>query len=163
MPFANEREFEDAMIKALARHGWEDKTLENYSEDQLIANWADILFENNRGIDRLDNYPLTSGEMNQILEQITRLKTPKELNCFINGRSVAIVRDNEEDRAHFGKTVSLKIYDPNEIAAGQTRYQIARQPRFAAKSKMLNDRRGDLMLLINGMPVFHIELKKNGL
>ncbi len=162
MPFANEREFEDAVIQALARHGWEDKTLENYSEDQLIANWADILFENNRGIDRLDNYPLTGGEMRQILEQMALLKTPKKLNDFINGRSVAIVRDNEEDEAHFGKTVSLKIYDPNEIAAGQTRYQIARQPRFAAKSKMLNDRRGDLMLLINGMPVFHIELKKSG-
>lgn len=27
---------------------------------------------------------------------------------------------------------------------------------------MLNDRRGDLMLLINGMPVIHIELKKSG-
>ena len=26
----------------------------------------------------------------------------------------------------------------------------------------MNDRRGDLMLLINGMPVFHIELKKSG-
>ena len=89
MPFANEREFEDAMIKALARHGWEDKTLENYSEDQLIANWADILFENNRGIDRLDNYPLTGGEMRQILEQMALLKTPKKLNDFINGRSVA--------------------------------------------------------------------------
>lgn len=27
---------------------------------------------------------------------------------------------------------------------------------------MLNDRRGDLMLLINGMPVIHIELKRSG-
>lgn len=27
---------------------------------------------------------------------------------------------------------------------------------------MLNDRRGDLMLLINGMPVFHLELKRSG-
>lgn len=47
-----------------------------------------------------------------------------------------------------------------EIAAGQSRYQIARQPQFASQSAILNDRRGDLMLLINGMPVFHIELKK---
>ena len=27
---------------------------------------------------------------------------------------------------------------------------------------MLNDRRGDLLLLINGMPVIHIELKRSG-
>jgi type I restriction enzyme R subunit len=36
------------------------------------------------------------------------------------------------------------------------------QPKFKSKSKILNDRRGDLMLLINGMPVIHIELKKSG-
>lgn len=63
---------------------------------------------------------------------------------------------------HFGKEISLKIYDRREIAAGQSRYQIAQQPKFPTKSKMLNDRRGDLMLLINGMPVIHIELKKSG-
>lgn len=49
-----------------------------------------------------------------------------------------------------------------EIAAGQSRYQIAEQPLFPRHDKILQDRRGDLMLLINGMPVFHIELKKSG-
>lgn len=64
---------------------------------------------------------------------------------------------------HLGKEISLKIYDRREIAAGQSRYQIARQPKFKSKSKILGDRRGDLMLLINGMPVFHLELKKSGI
>lgn len=36
------------------------------------------------------------------------------------------------------------------------------QPQFKSKSKILNDRRGDIVLLINGMPVIHIELKKSG-
>ena len=44
---------------------------------------------------------------------------------------------------------------------GQSRYQIVQQPRFVRREKVLQDRRGDLMLLINGMPVFHIELKKS--
>ncbi|MBN2728170.1 MAG: type I restriction endonuclease subunit R, partial [Bacteroidales bacterium] len=74
----------------------------------------------------------------------------------------AITRDNPVDTLHFGKEVSLKIYDRREIAAGQSRYQIAQQPTFKSKSKILNDRRGDLMLLINGMPVIHVELKKQG-
>lgn len=73
-----------------------------------------------------------------------------------------LLRDNEEDKLHYGKEVSLKIYDRAEIAAGQSRYQIVQQPIFKTKSKILNDRRGDLMLLINGMPVIHIELKKSG-
>lgn len=157
-----EKEFEEAMIDMLTEKGWEKTVLNNYTEEQFIRNWADILFENNRDVDRLNNYPLTSGEMQQILEQIGSLKTPLKLNGFINGRSVTITRDHPDDVEHLGKGVSLKIYDRMEIAAGQSRYQIARQPRFASQSAILNDRRGDLMLLINGMPVFHIELKKSG-
>ncbi|MDE6873845.1 MAG: HsdR family type I site-specific deoxyribonuclease [Lachnospiraceae bacterium] len=162
MSFAKEADFETALIKILSEHGWEKEILHNYTEQQLIQNWADILYQNNRGIDRLDSYPLTTGEMQQILEQIAALRTPLKLNGFINGKSVSITRDNPEDTRHFGKEISLKIYDRREIAAGQSRYQIVRQPRFSSKSKLLNDRRGDLMLLINGMPVIHIELKKSG-
>lgn len=125
------------------------------------SNWADILFENNRGIDQLNNVPLTSSEMDQILEQIRALKTPLKLNGFINGESVSIKRDNPEDKLHFGKEVSLKIYNKREIAAGQSRYQIVQQPKFPTHSKMTSDRRGDLLLLINGMPVIHIELKRS--
>lgn len=162
MIFNKEADFEQALIDLLKTKGWEDKVLKNYSEAELIRNWADILFENNRGIDRLNDYPLTDGEMQQIIEQIEALKTPLRLNGFINGGSVAITRDNPDDTAHFGKEISLKIYERREIAAGQSRYQIVQQPKFPTKSKIMNDRRGDLMLLINGMPVIHIELKKSG-
>lgn len=162
MAFTKETEFEAALIKILSEHGWEPEVLHNYTEQQLVQNWADILFQNNRGIDRLNDYPLTGGEMQQILEQVATLRTPLMLNGFINGKTVTITRDNPEDTQHFGKEVSLKIYDRREIAAGQSRYQIVQQPRFPSKSKLLQDRRGDLMLLINGMPVIHIELKKSG-
>ncbi|MEN5407676.1 type I restriction endonuclease subunit R [Aliarcobacter butzleri] len=163
MTFTNEAEFEKALIKVLRDKGWgEHDVIKNPTEEQLLENWAKILFENNKSIDRLNNIPLTHSEMQQILEQINILKTPLKLNSFINGRTVSIVRDNEEDKLHFGKEISLKIYDRAEIAAGQSRYQIVQQPIFKTKSKILNDRRGDLMLLINGMPVIHIELKKSG-
>ncbi|MDK2047987.1 DEAD/DEAH box helicase family protein, partial [Aliarcobacter butzleri] len=162
MTFTNEAEFEKALIKVLRDKGWgEHDVIKNPTEEELLENWAKILFENNKGIDRLNNIPLTHSEMQQILEQINILKTPLKLNSFINGRTVSIVRDNEEDKLHFGKEISLKIYDRAEIAAGQSRYQIVQQPIFKTKSKILNDRRGDLMLLINGMPVIHIELKKS--
>ena len=161
MPFSSETKFEEALIDSLSKNGWESKVLEYHTEQQLIDNWANILFANNRDIDKLNDYPLTDGEMQQILEQIKNLKTPLKLNGFINGKNITITRDNPADVMHFGKEVSLKIYDRKEIAAGQSRYQIARQPKFSAKSKLLNQRRGDLTLLINGMPVIHIELKKS--
>ena len=163
MSFSEESAFENALIKKLAESGWEKDVLKNYSEEDLKQNWANILFENNRGIDQLNDYPLTEGEMQQIINQIKTLKTPAKLNSFINGKNISITRDNVDDQLHFGKEVSLKIYDRKEIAAGQSRYQIAQQPRFSAKSEILNNRRGDLMLLINGMPVIHIELKKSGI
>ena len=162
MTFKYEADFEEALIKVLSNKGWEKEVIKYPTEKDLLENWAKILFDNNRGIDRLNNYPLTEGEMQQILEQINSLRTPIKLNTFINGKTVSIKRDNPDDVEHFGKEVSLKIYDRREIAAGQSRYQIVQQPVFPRKSKILNDRRGDLMLLINGMPVIHIELKRSG-
>ena len=162
MIFRKEADFEEALIKVLTEKGWEKEVLWHPTEQDLIQNWAKILYDNNRGIDRLNNYPLTDGEMQQIIEQITELRTPLKLNGFINGKTVSIKRDNPDDKLHLGTEISLKIYDRREIAAGQSRYQIVQQPVFPSKSKMLNDRRGDLMLLINGMPAIHIELKRSG-
>lgn len=162
--FDNELKFEAALIELLhTKYGWEKEILNNPTEEQLIANWAKILFENNRCIDRLGEYPLTPGEMQQIIEQINLLRTPLRLNNFINGKTVSIKRDNPADTLHLGKEVSLKIYDRHEIAAGQSRYQIAKQPKFPTTSPLKSDRRGDLMLLINGMPLIHLELKKSGI
>jgi type I restriction enzyme, R subunit len=161
--FAKEADFEAAVIHELRQRGWGDaEIIKCPSEADLMANWKHILFENNRGKDRLNEVPLTDGEMQQIMEQITALRTPLKLNGFINGKTVAITRDNPDDALHFGKEVSLKIYDRHEIAAGQSRYQIVQQPRHARRSEILNDRRGDLLLLINGMPVIHLELKRSG-
>ncbi|NHI78297.1 type I restriction endonuclease subunit R [Lactococcus petauri] len=160
--FTKEADFEEALINLLCTKGWEKEILRNPTEKELIDNWAKILYDNNPEKDRLNGCPLTDGEMEQIIEQINALRTPLKLNGFINGKTVSVTRDNPADELHFGKEVSLKIYDRREIAAGQSRYQIAQQPKFPTKSKILNDRRGDLMLLINGIPVFHLELKRSG-
>ena len=161
--FDKEADFEQALITALQSNGWEKQVIQHPTEEQLIQNWADILFENNRDIDRLNDCPLMPEEMDELIEQIKRLRTPLALNSFINGKTVSITRKNPKDTLHYGKEVSLKIYDRMEIAAGQSRYQIVQQPSFPRHQKVLQDRRGDLMLLINGMPLFHIELKRSGI
>lgn len=161
--FNEEKDFEEAVIKALIEHGWETDVIRYPSEEDLIKNWANILFNNNKQGTRLNDQPLTSGEMAQILDQVRNLQSPMALNEFINGRSISITRDNPDDPIHLGKEISLKIYDRQEIALGQSRYQIVQQPKFKTKSPILNSRRGDLMLLINGMPVIHLELKRSGI
>ena len=164
MIYEREADFESDVIRVLKQHGWDDAggVLRYPTEADLIRNWADILYQNNSDIDRLNGQPLTDGEMAQVIEQVEALKSPLALNGFINGKTVAVKRDNPADKLHFGKEVSLKIYDRREIAGGRSRYQIAQQPVYPAKSKMLNSRRGDLCLLINGMPLIHIELKRSG-
>ena len=162
MTFKNEAEFENKLIGVLTKHGWESDIIKYPTENDLLENWAKILYENNRSVDRLGDFPLTESEMQQIIEQIKTLKSPLKLNGFINGKTISITRDNPDDKLHFGKEISLKIYDRQEIAAGQSRYQIVKQPKFKPLEKMLPERRGDLMLLINGMPVIHIELKRSG-
>lgn len=164
MTFDNETAFEKALIHLLTEHyGWEKEILEYKTEEDLIKNWKEILFQNNRDIDRLNDTPLTDSEMAQVLEQVQKWKTPYNLNKFINGKTISIKRDNAEDSAHLGKEVSLKIYNRQEIQGGQSRYQIARQPVFKPKKDIYPKRRGDFMLLINGMPVIHVELKKSGI
>ena len=161
--FKNEQEFEDALVNVLVNdYGWKNGVLNHPTEQDLLDNWANILYDNNKGVDRLNGQPLTQGEMQQIVEQIVALRTPMHLNGFINGKTVTITRDNEDDEFHYGREVSLHIYDRQEIAGGRSRYQIARQPYFSTKSKMLPERRGDVMLLINCMPLIHIELKRSG-
>ena len=163
MSYTSEAAFEADVIKTLVEEkGWKDGVLQYKDEKDLIRNWADIIFDNNRELDRLGDFPVTDGEMQQIMEQINALKTPLKLNGFINGGYVQIIRDNEDDTHNFGKTISLKIFGRNEITAGKTRYQIAEQPIFHAKNDIYPNRRGDFCLLINGMPLFHVELKKSG-
>ena len=162
MGFDSETAFESALIKCLVEEkGWKDGVIKYPTEKDLLDNWAKIIFENNRDIDRLGDFPMTDGEMAQIMGQIAKLRTPLNLNGFINGGTVQIIRDNENDTHNFKKTISLKIFDRNEIAAGRTRYQIAQQPKFKAKNSIYPNRRGDFCLLINGMPVIHVELKKS--
>ena len=164
MPFNDELKFEEALINLLTTNcGWEKEVIKYPTEEDLIKNWAQILFDSNKERDVLNGCPLTESEMNQILTEVNHKKTPLALNNFINGKTVSITRDNSEDKIHFGKKVSLKIYDRMEIAGGKSRYQIVEQPRFKTNNPVYPTRRGDIMLLINGMPLFHIELKKTGM
>jgi len=159
--YDSELQFERDLIAFMTTKGWSDKVLKNCTEQQLIDNWANILYQNNSGIDHLNGCPLTATEMQQVINQVNELRTPLALNGFINGKTVNIIRDNPDDKLHYDQTVSLTIYNRSHIASGSSVYQIAEQPQFPTTHPLASDRRGDLMLLINGMPVFHVELKRS--
>ena len=159
--FDKEIDFEVALCEVLKQHGWEKEVIMNPTEEELVDNWAKIIYSMNQEQDKLGQYPLTPSEMQQIIDQVNVWHTPYEINKRINGKEVVIKRDNKKDTRNYGKEVYLKIFDPEEISAGQSRYQLVRQPRFKTAHPLAGDRRGDVMLLINGMPLFHIELKRS--
>ena len=48
MIFDKESDFEEAVIGVLIERGWESEVIRHPSEADLLKNWADILFNNNR-------------------------------------------------------------------------------------------------------------------
>ena len=53
--FVKESQFEQALVDLLPHHGWEKNVLVQPTEEDLIRNWAKILFDNNRDINK---YPV---------------------------------------------------------------------------------------------------------
>ena len=89
MAFDDELKFEKALVDLLRTEcGWEKEIIKYPTEEDLIKNWANILFENNKEKYILNNCPLTESEMYQIITQVSALKNPVALNKFINGISL---------------------------------------------------------------------------
>ncbi|WP_461220486.1 DEAD/DEAH box helicase [Mycoplasmoides gallisepticum] len=152
-----EHEFENLLVEKLTEeYGWKlgnfkldekDAIIKYPDEKRLINNWRDILNKLNKGHDRLNGRDLDDDEMNKIYNEF-KSRTPYEINLLFNGGSINITRTD-------GSNVSLILFHKNDIGGGSTVYQIVRQPQF----KGHNGHRGDLQLLINGIPLIHIELK----
>jgi type I restriction enzyme R subunit len=68
-PFTKELAFEEALTEHLLHHGW-NEVIKNPTEEDLVKNWARILYDNNRSIDRLGNHPLTDSEMQQVIDKV---------------------------------------------------------------------------------------------
>ncbi|SYV96257.1 Type-1 restriction enzyme R protein, partial [Mycoplasma putrefaciens] len=94
--------------------------------------------------------------MEQVLNEVRKCNTFVDSNILITGEFIGIKRTNELDQKKYGKQVHLRIFYRHDINAGNNVYQIARQ---VTTNTISGQKRADLMLLFNGMPLIHIELK----
>lgn len=164
--FRQEAQFEDALVAKLQHHGWQNQAgntfatvLNHPTEADLVDNWRRIIYAHNRRSESLDSTPLSEGEMRQILNKMNECRTPYAICQFVQSGKVTITRD--ASTAVAGRQAALDIFSP-DIISGRTVYQIARQPRFTTRpGRNLGTRRGDLTLLIDGLPLIHIELKRH--
>lgn len=153
----SELAFEKEVIEYLTQIGgvkqWEYK--ENIkTTDQLWDNLKQILEQNNRA--RLDN-PLSVTEFNQVKKVITAIETPYQAGQFLYG--VNGVSEIEVDLDN-GKHVFLTVFDQAQVGGGSTVYQIVNQIERPKVVDGKPNRRFDVTLLINGLPIIQIELKK---
>lgn len=153
----SELEFEHEFIEHLTRIGgvkqWEymDKIKTN---DQLWKNFKNIIEQNNRA--RIDA-PLSDTEFNQVKKVITTIASPYHAGQFLYG--VNGVSEIEVDLDN-GKHVFLTVFDQAQVGGGSTVYQVVNQiDRPKVVDGKIN-RRFDVTLLINGLPIIQIELKK---
>ena len=93
---------------------------------------------------------------------ICGLRSPYEAGCWLYGLNgvtqIEVDRDETEDGTG-GNHIFLTVFDQAQVGAGNTVYQIVNQierPHVMAGRK---NRRFDTTLLINGLPIIHIEEK----
>lgn len=155
----DELEFENELIDHLTKMGgtkqWQYEP-EIKTNDDLWQNFKHILELHNQ--DRICN-PLSDNEFNQVKNIITSLKTPYQAGQFlygVNGISqVEVDLDN-------GQHQYLKVFDQDNIGAGDTVYQVVNQIERPAVIPNKKSRRFDTTLLINGLPIIQIEEKADG-
>lgn len=123
--------------------------------DDLWQNFRHILIQHNK--EMFDAHPLTDNEFQQVQNQL-RFPTFYDAAKWLMGENgIVRVRIQRED-ASLG-TVYPVVFKRADIAGGSSVYEVVHQVDFPRMETMNRDRRGDVTLLINGMPMIQIELK----
>ena len=124
-------------------------------ENKLWDNIRQILERGNK--EQLDGEPLTDSEFEQVKNQLS-FATFYDAAKWIAGENgvahVSVQRDT--------KTVQLTVLKRDDIAGGSSVYEVINQYRALKDDECdIHDqnRRFDVSLLINGIPLIHIELK----
>ena len=153
----SELAFEQEVVDYLTHIGgvkqWEYRP-EIKTTEQLWENFKAIIERNNQA--RLER-PLSVTEFNQVKKVITAISSPYQAGQFLYGvNGVSEVEVDLDD----GRHVFLTIFDQAKVGGGTTSYQVVNQIERKKVVDGKPNRRFDVTLLINGLPIIQIELKK---
>ena len=126
------------------------------TEEDLWANFRYIMEQNNK--DRLNGEGLSDSEFEQVKNQLQFSSFYKAGEWLVgeNGKvMVHVQRDTEK--------LHLVVMNHEHIAGGSSVYEVINQYKALKSddedSTDVRDRRFDVTLMINGLPMIHIELK----
>ncbi|MDY3360516.1 MAG: HsdR family type I site-specific deoxyribonuclease, partial [Clostridium celatum] len=144
MTYQSEYELEEQLIRQLELQGYSKIKINN--EDDLKSNFRNILFEYNK--EKLNNIPFTDKEFNRILIHL-------EGKSIYN--SAKLFRDKFVLEREDGTEVYIEFFNSKNWT--KNIYQVTNQVIVLNKYTS----RYDVTILINGLPLVQIELKRRGL
>ena len=153
---------EASMEKALIHQLTQDVSQWTYRKDitdevALWANFRQKLNQNNLAV--LDDVPITDVEFEQIRQYMLDVaKTPYKAALWLAGENGEAVIPLVREDASKG-SIHLMAVSNREIAGGRSSYEIINQFVSNKLDEDDRERRFDVTLLINGLPMIHIELK----
>lgn len=152
--YTPESEFENQLISQLTSEisQWRYRG-DIHTEEELWKNFFNILESNNTKV--LNDHLLTDQEKEQIKNQLMFPNFYDAAKWIAGENGIAKVQVQRED-ATLG-TIRLEVLHRNHVAGGKSVYEVVNQ----VVRKNHRDRRLDVTLLINGLPMIHIELKNH--
>ncbi len=159
IPHNSEAEVERRLIEVLGEgHNQWTYRSDLKSEEDLWSNLRQKIVQNN--LCEIGENPLTDNEFQRIkVELLQRTSTPFYAAKWIKGEN-GIARINiEREDASLG-SLSLVLYSNHDIGGGISSYEVVRQIAKQKADVDGRDRRFDVTLLINGLPIVQIELKQ---
>ncbi|MDW7614302.1 HsdR family type I site-specific deoxyribonuclease [Peribacillus simplex] len=155
----DEAEVERRLIEVLGEgHNQWNYRPDLKSEEDLWKNMRQKITQNN--LSEIGEYPISDKEFDAIkTELLSKTQTPFNAAKWLKGENgIARITIERED-VTLG-SMSLVLYSNQDIGGGISTYEVVHQ---IAKQKAIvdgRDRRFDVTLLINGLPIVQIELKQ---
>lgn len=154
----SEAEIEAKLIEELCEgHNQWNYRADLKSEDDLWQNLRQKINQNN--LSELGEHPLTDQEFERLkTELLSRTQTPFDAAKWLKGENgIARISIDRED-VSLG-SVSLVLYSNQDIGGGISSYEVVNQIAKKTSDQSPKNRRFDVTLLINGLPIVQIELK----
>ena len=145
--YQSEADLEQEFIRLLCELGYERLTI--HKEADLIANLRTQL-------EKLNNYRFTDGEWKRFWNEVLA-----NTNCGILEKTRLIQEDYVQVlRRDNGESKNIQLIDKKCIHNNSL--QVINQYAISAEEGAAHNNRYDVTVLVNGLPLIHIELKRRG-
>lgn len=145
--YQSEAELEQEFIRILAAQGYE--YLDIHAETDLVANLR-------KQIERLNQYVFTDSEWEQFFS-----------DCIANNNEGIVEKTRKIQTNHVqvlhrdnGMTKNISLVDKKNIH--NNHLQVINQYEVGTADGANHDNRYDVTILVNGLPLIHVELKRRG-